>query len=333
MCHNETEIRRSEIVFTKESKILVTGASGLLGHALVQYLNENGYSHVKAISSIDVDLLDYQKTIKVFRETYKPEYVFHLAGAVYGIGGNLREPGRIFLENTLINTHVVEACRVAGVKKVVAIGSICAYPSPSISNPIKEEDVFFGEPHPGERAYGQSKRAMLAQLEAYQPSGLDFAFVLSSNLYGPYDHFDLETGHVIPSLIRKFYESSLSGEPVQLWGDGVSRRDIVHSWDAAQALEKIMLNISGRVNLATGVMTSIREVAEILADISGVGNNYHFDVTKPKGHEFPAISIDRLNTCGFKPQFSVKTGLENVYQWYAENETIASKKIGMRNVV
>lgn len=306
-------------MFEKHSKIVVTGASGLLGHALTSYLGTQGYENVAAISSRDVDLLSFDSTVEAFCDKHRPDYVFHLAGAVYGIGGNLREPGRIFLENTLINTHVIEATRRANVKKIVAVGSICAYPTPGVPGPLREENLFMGEPHPAERAYGQAKRAMLAQLEAYRPSGLDFAYVISSNLYGPHDHFNLETGHVIPSLIRKFYESSRSGRPVILWGDGTSRRDIVHSHDAAAALVAAMLGLEGRINLATGTMTSIREIAEILSDISGVGDNFSFDTSKPKGHEFEAISTDKLESIGFVPSFTVRSGLADVYAWYADN--------------
>ena len=318
-------------MFSKDSRILITGGSGMLGHALTAYLRNSGYENVTSLSSKDLDLLSYGDTVDAFCERYKPDYVFHLAGAVYGIGGNLREPGRIFLENTLINTHVIEAARRAGVKKIVAVGSICAYPSP-VTGMIREENLFMGEPHPGERAYGQAKRAMLAQLEAYEPSGLDFAYVISSNLYGPHDHFDLETGHVIPSLVRKFYESAQSGEPVMLWGDGSSRRDIMHSRDAAAALTRVMENGTGRINMATGTMTSIREIAEILGEISGVGDNYRFDTTKPKGHEFEGIATERLEATGFRPAFTVRTGLEDVYQWYSANEETARKGLRGKNV-
>lgn len=309
----------------KDSRILITGGSGLLGSALTLKLKEAGYSSCFAPTSRELDLLSFEKTARAFCETFAPDYVFHLAGAVYGIGGNLREPARIFLENTLINTHVVEAARRAGVKKIVAMGSICAYPSPYSDGDLVEDRLFFGEPHPGERAYGQSKRALLAQLEAYASSGLDYAFAISSNLYGPNDHFNLETGHVIPSLIRKFYEAAQNKTDVVVWGDGLSRRDIMHSWDAAAALIEIMRGWVGRINLATGRMLAIREIAEILGRISGLGKEPRFDLTKPRGHEFPGINIDRLTTIGFRSSFTTEEGLEHAYRWYAEHANNARK--------
>lgn len=303
----------------RNSRILITGGTGLLGTALMLKLRQAGFTSCMALSSRDLDLLSFDATVRAFCDKFRPDYVYHLAGAVYGIGGNLREPGRIFLENTLINTHVVEASRRAGVRKIVAMGSICAYPSPPLSGALVEEEIFFGEPHPGERAYGQAKRAMLAQLEAYLASRLDYAFAISTNLYGPNDHFNLETGHVIPSLIRKFYEASKTGGDVVVWGDGQSKRDIMHSWDAAEALIAIMDQVTGRVNLATGRMLTIAEIAQILRNISGIDQKLKFDVSKPKGHEFPMINVDRLHATGFRPAFTAEHGLEHAYRWYANN--------------
>ena len=304
----------------RNSRILVTGGSGLLGSALTLKLQEAGFISCVSLSSKDLNLLSYDATLQAFCDRFRPEYVFHLAGAVYGIGGNLREPGRIFLENTLINTHVVEASRRAGTKKIVAMGSICAYPSPPVvDGSLHEEHLFFGEPHPGERAYGQAKRAMLAQIEANHLSGMDYAFAISTNLYGPNDHYNLETGHVIPSLIRKFYEALYSGDDVVIWGDGLSKRDIMHSWDAAQALIDIMQFASGRVNLATGRMLTIYEIAQILGEISGIKQRWKFDASKPRGHEFPCSNVDRLRAIGFRPSFSAEQGLAHAFRWYSEN--------------
>ena len=306
-------------------RVFITGGSGLLGNALVTVLRDLGFSALMAPSSKELNLLSFEDTRKALAE-YKPDYVFHLAGAVYGLGGNLRNPGNIYLQNTLMNTHVVEAARQAGVRKIVAMGSICAYPTPPLEpGPLRETALFFGEPHGDERAYGQSKRAMLAQLEAYEKGGLDYAFAISTNLYGPWDHFNLETGHVVPSLVRKFYEASVSDEEVVLWGDGLSKRDILHSRDAARGLISIVKHARGRVNLATGRMLAIREIAEILGDISGVGRRYRFDTSKPKGHEFAGINIDRLKATGFEPSFTAQTGLADVYRWYAENSLSARK--------
>jgi len=310
-----------------ETRITITGGSGLVGRALRELLKQRGCTNVTALSSSDLDLLQHDATITAFRERLRPEVVFHLAGTVLGLGGNLREPGRMFVENTLINAHVIEGSRLSKVRKIVGMGSICAYPFPPRSDgTLREADLFFGEPHPGERAYGHAKRAMLAQLEAYQSSyGMDYAFAISTNLYGPHDRFNLDNGHVIPSLIRKFFEAAQSGRTVELWGDGSSTRDFMSSSDAARALVTIMESLSGRVNLATGVMSSIRDVARHLGDISGVRDRIRFDTGKPKGHEFAGIDVSRLRGAGFAPTVSLRDGLEATYRWYAVNHQSARR--------
>jgi GDP-L-fucose synthase len=304
-----------------DTRITITGGSGLVGHALREVLAQRGCHNVVAPTSREINLLERDAVLAAFRDRLQPEVVFHLAGTVLGLGGNLREPARMFVENTLINAHVIEGSRLAGARKIVAMGSICAYPFPPRSpGPLQEDDLFFGEPHPGERAYGHAKRGMLAQLEAYQASyGVDYAFAISTNLYGPADRFNLENGHVIPSLIRKFYEAAQSGQAVELWGDGSSTRDFMFSSDAARALVTIMDSLSGRVNLATGIMSSIRDVARHLGEISGVRDRIRFDTTKPKGHEFAGIDIGRLRNAGFSPAISLRDGLEVTYRWYAAN--------------
>jgi GDP-L-fucose synthase len=309
----------------KESRVLITGGSGLLGHALENALRMEGCRNVIALSSRDLNLLDREATISMVTDTYRPQYVFHLAGTVFGLGGNLREPGRIFEQNTLMSLHIIEAARLSGAQKVVGMGSICAYPFPPRSRgPLVEEDLLFGEPHPGERAYGHAKRAMLAQLEAYQSSyGMDYAFAISTNLYGPHDRFNIENGHVIPSLIRKFFEAAETGKTVELWGDGTSTRDFMHVDDAARALIAIMKCVSGRINLATGTMSTIGSVAEILGDVSGVGHRVRFDSAMPKGHEFHGIDVSKLRETGFSAARSLEQGLRSTYEWYSRNHLTA----------
>lgn len=299
----------------RNSRILVTGGSGLLGTALASALSQQGYTSVISLSSKDQDLIRYEETVKAWCDIYRPEYVFHLAGSVFGLGGNLSQPAEIFLRNVLINTHVVEASLRAGVRKLVAMGSICAYPSPR-AGMLRETDVFLGEPGTGERAYGQAKRALLAHLEACA-GRMEFAFPLSTNLYGSNDRFNSENGHVVPSLIRKFFEAEQSGDVVQVWGDGSSSRDFMHAQDAAEALIVIMDRLEGRVNLATGRMTTIRELVGMLGQLSGVGDRVRFDTTKPKGHHFDGISVERLASIGFSPRRTLEEGLAETYRWYA----------------
>jgi GDP-L-fucose synthase len=309
----------------KDSKILVTGGSGVIGMALVQELRDSGYQQVCAPTISDCDFTDYQTTLKYFK-SYKPEYVFHLAAAVYGIVGNLRNKGISFLNNVLINTHVVEACRQVNVKKITAMGSACVYPYPSPGMPLSEDMIWAGEPHFSEDSYAHAKRAMLAQLNAYKESyGTNFAFVVSGNLYGPNDRFDLEHGHVIPSLVRKFYEAKCSGGQVSVWGDGSAQRDFLYSEDAAKALLAIMQKIDGPVNMGSGVVVAIKDVVNCLAKYIGLEDRVVWDKTKPNGQDYRAYELSKLANAGFKPQFSLEQGLQKTYDWYAAHAATANK--------
>ncbi|OYW20449.1 MAG: hypothetical protein B7Z52_02285 [Burkholderiales bacterium 12-64-5] len=164
-----------------------------------------------------------------------------MAGFVRGIMGNMESKAESFLKNLLINTHVIDAAQTVGVKKIVAMGTVAAYPDPAPAYPITEDMIWSGAPHTSENSYGQAKRAMLAMLQAYQESyGLPFVFAISTNLYGPYDNFDVKHGHVIPSLIRKFYEAKCDGGTVTVWGDGSAQRDFMYIDDTAAALVACM---------------------------------------------------------------------------------------------
>jgi GDP-L-fucose synthase len=308
-----------------DSRIVITGGTGLVGTALTTLLREQGYRNVVAASSAMCNLLDWQETRAFFLEQ-RPDYVVHLAARVYGIMGNMRNKGSSFLDNTLINTHTVEAARLAGVRKIVAMGSGCVYPYPSPGVPLTEDMVWSGAPHPSEDSYAHSKRAMLAQLVAYQEQyDLPYAFVISGNLYGPHDKFDPEFGHVTPSLVRKFHEARLSGSDVIVWGHGTARRDFTYSDDCARALLSIMQSVQGSVNLGSGSVHAIREVVDGLAAITGLTGRVVWDAGKPDGQDHRAYDLSRLFATGFRPQVSLEEGLRRTYEWYAAAATSARK--------
>jgi GDP-L-fucose synthase len=301
--------------------IVVTGGGGLLGTALCSELSRSGFKNVAAPSRSDLNLTDYKKVLAYFART-QPTHVFHLAAAVYGVQGNLDHAGQSFLNNTLINTHVVEACRLAKVEKVLCMGSVCAYPYPPPSGRLlREDEIFSGRPHFAEAAYGHAKRAMLAQLEAYDISySLAYAYVLSTNLFGPNDTFDTQNGHVIPSLVRKFHEAA-SGERevVEVWGDGSSMRDFMYISDAAKCLVSIMQAHTGPINMGTGVMRPIADVVRILGQISGQSSRVVYNTTRPKGHDCAGWDTEQLRATGFRPSISLEEGLELTYKWYQAN--------------
>jgi GDP-L-fucose synthase len=306
-------------------RILITGGTGLVGTALQEKLVAEGYENVYTLSSKECDLTNLEKTVTFF-ELVKPNYVYHLAAAVYGIMGNMSNKAMVFLRNILINTHVLEASRLAGIKKVVAMGSASSYPYPPPELPLSEKIFWMGEPHHSENSYGHAKRSMLAQLNAYQESyGMEFAFVISTNLYGPNDKFDSEFGHVIPSLIRKFYEAKMKGSNVNIWGDGSACRDFLYASDAAEALMLIMKRISGVVNMASGTVSSIKEVVDHLSTHVGMKNHVVWDPSKPNGQEYRSFDLSRLATVGFVPKISLKKGLSQAYMWYENNVHLARK--------
>ena len=302
-------------------RIVVTGASGLVGKNLVSYLTAQGYKNVISVTSADCDLTDWGAT-KAFFENAKPTHVFHMAGHVFGLMGNMRDQGRAFLQNQLINTNVVEAGKQVAINKIVAMGTVAMYPYPMPSDPLREDTIWMGEPHGSERGYGHAKRGMLAQLDLYHESyGLDYAVALSTNLYGPHDRFNIETGHVIPSLIRKFYEAKNSGGTVTVWGDGSPVRDFIYIDDTVRALDAIMQNGTGAINLATGITHSIHETATILADYTGVPITW--DATKPNGQVHRAYDISKISALGFTAKTDLATGLQLTYDWYAANAATA----------
>ncbi|MFA6408873.1 MAG: NAD-dependent epimerase/dehydratase family protein [Gammaproteobacteria bacterium] len=309
----------------KENKILITGGKGLVATALYNCLIGQGYKNVKSIDIEECDLTDYKATIEYF-EKYQPEYVFHLAGAIFGIMGNMKNKAISFLCNTLINTHVVEASHRVKVQKIVAMGTGCVYPYPSPGLPLKEDMVWLGAPHEAENSYAHSKRAMLAQLNAYKESyNMDFSFVISANLYGPNDKFDINYGHVVPSLVRKFYEAKNSGTSVVIWGNGSAKRDFLYSSDMANALVLAMHKVSGPVNIGSGNIYSIKDIVVELANYTNMLDKIEWDATKPNGQDYRSYCLDKIFLAGFRPSVTMQEGLRQTYDWYVANSSEARK--------
>lgn len=300
------------------SRILITGANGLVGSALTQHLLNMGYANIIPLTRSDCDLTNASETEAIFRFS-KPQYVFHAAARVYGILGNMENKGVSFFDNVSINTNVVEASRKVGVAKITVMGTGAVYPYPPPQLPLREETIFDGRPHPSENSYAQAKRAMLAMLESYHESyGLEWAYVVSCNLYGPRDKFDTRGGHVIPSLIKKFHNCVANGEPVQIWGDGSAQRDFMYVEDVADAVHLIMQNGSGPINLGSGKVYSIREVVEALEAVTGQ-KKIAWDSTMPNGQEYRAYDLSKLNALGFSTKFSLHEGIQKTWNWYCEN--------------
>jgi GDP-L-fucose synthase len=300
------------------STVVVTGANGLAGSAACAHLASQGYE-VIPVTRKDGDLRDGEQCYDAFRKNHSSvDFVFHAAATVYGIAGNMQNQGKSIYDNTLINTNVIETCRLLGVKKIVAMGTNAIYPWPPVL-PYDTADIFEGRPHDMEAAYGHAKRHMLAMLEAY---GIDFAYLVSGNLYGPRDTFNTETGHVLPSLVKKFYDATLyeAGPGVSVWGDGTATRDFLYSGDLARIVQMAIEKpeFAGPVNIGSGQTASIQYVCKRLSSVSGVDyGRVHYDTSKPTGRPDCYADLSALTSLGFKRNWRLAEGLKETYDWYA----------------
>ena len=315
----------------KSDTILVTGAGGLVGSHVVDLLKAEGFGNVAALTHRDCDLTNFARTRDVFVDVL-PKYVFHAAAVVYGIMGNMNNQGRSFLDNTRINCSVIDAAKEVGVEKITVMGTGAVYPAPPKSLPLKESEIFDGRPDPHEAGYGHAKRGMLAMLEAYETSyGLEWAYIVSCNLFGPRDKFDPVNGHVTPALVRKFFEAKRDGTPVTIWGDGSAQRDFLYVKDAARVGLLAMEKINGPVNMGSGNVYHIRDVVDALSEISGV-TDVRWDASKPNGQPYRGYDLTKLALAGFQPEYTIPCGLKETWDWYVEQRRMdaALDKIGVK---
>jgi GDP-L-fucose synthase len=261
----------------------------------------------------------------MFRDA-QPELVFHLAAEVGGIGANRANPGRYWYANLMMGAHVLELARIHETRKVVVAGTVCGYPKHA-PVPFREEDLWNGYPEETNAPYGVAKKSILVGAQAYREQyGLDAIFLLPANLYGPRDNFDLETSHVIPALIRKMVDSS---DEVVLWGDGTPTREFLYVDDCAEALLLAAERYDGAdpVNLGTGVETSIRELAETIADLTGFQGEIVWDTSMPNGQPRRSLDATRARELfGFQAHTTLRDGLERTIEWYRAHASVAAAR-------
>lgn len=299
------------------SSVLVTGASGVIGTATVRVLEGAGY-RVTAVSSVDGDLRDAAVAASIVQNA-APDAIVHLAARVGGLMGNAGSQGQMYLDNVLINTNVIEAARRAEVRKVVAMGSVAVYPD-GIDLPMRESDIWQGAPHESEAGYAHAKRSMLAQLDAYRKQyGLEFAFAVCTNLFGPNDRYDEARGHVLPSLMSKFHRGVTKGEPVTVWGTGTATRDFLYSRDAADALRTLLEQGDGVYNVASGNHVTIKQLVDELIAVTGYAGEVTWDRTKPDGQASRGYDITKLAALGWAPQTPLPAALAETWEWYLAN--------------
>jgi len=295
-------------------RVLVTGGGGFLGSHLVERLRADGIEPIVARRG-DYDLTREADTARLFADA-RPELVFHLAAEVGGIGANRANPGRYWYANLMMGAHVLEQARLNGVPKLVLTGTVCAYPKLA-PVPFREETLWDGYPEETNAPYGVAKKSLLVGAQAYREQyGTNAIFLLPTNLYGPGDNFDLETSHVIPALIRKMSESP---DEVVLWGDGSPTREYLYVDDCVEGLLLAARRYDGPdpVNLGTGVETSIRETAELVAELVGFEGEILWDTSKPNGQPRRTLDPSRAKELfGFEARTPLREGLERTIAWY-----------------
>ncbi len=298
-------------------KTLVTGGGGFLGSHLVERLKTDGQD-VAVARRAEYDLTSWDEAERLFRAV-QPERVFHVAGEVGGIGANRASPGRFWYANLMMGTHVLELSRSHDVDKLVIVGTVCAYPK-FAQVPFREDDLWSGYPEETNAPYGVAKKSILVGAQAYREQyGLNSIFLLPANLYGPRDNFDLKTSHVIPDLIRKMLESR---ERVVLWGDGSPTREFLFVDDCVEGLVLAADRYNGAdpINLGTGDEISIRELAELIGELTRFEGEIEWDSSMPNGQPRRSLDASRARELfGFEAKTGLREGLERTIAWYRQH--------------
>jgi GDP-L-fucose synthase len=310
-------------------RVLITGGSGFLGRQVVSAFERHGCRDIIVVRKAQYDLTREPDVQRLFSEK-RPQVVIHLAAVVGGIGANRENPGRFFYQNVMMGALTMEHARLAGVEKFVGVGTICAYPKLA-PIPFLERDLWNGYPEETNAPYGIAKKMLLVQGQAYREQyGFNAVHLLPVNLYGPHDNFDPSSSHVIPALVRKCLEAvEAKASEVVCWGTGNATREFLYVEDCAEAivLAAKKYDQPEPVNLGAGFEISIRDLAELVAELSGFGGRLVFDRTKPDGQPRRSLDVTRArNSFGFSATTDFRTGLKRTVEWYkAERARQAAK--------
>jgi len=309
------------------ARVAITGGTGFLGSYVVEGLRARGAGEIFPLASRDYDLVRPGSAEKMLEEL-QPTLVIHLAARVGGILANQKNPGRFFYENLMMGTQLIEAARTHRLPKLVALGTICAYPK-FAPVPFKEEDIWNGYPEETNAPYGLAKKMMLVQSQAYREQyGLNSCVLFPVNLYGARDNFDLESSHVIPALIRKCVEAQARGDAeIPVWGDGSASREFLHARDAAEGilLACERYDSSDPVNLGAGFEITIRDLAELIQRLTGYTGRLRWDTSRPNGQPRRKLDVEKAKAFGFSARIGFEEGLRETIDWYRAHQVKGSR--------
>ncbi len=299
-------------------RIVVTGGAGFLGGPVCRRLRDRGCENVVVPRRSEYDLTREQDVQRLYEDT-RPDVVLHLAAEVGGIAANMDNPGRFFYANLAMALHLIEHARINGIGMFVQIGTVCAYPKHT-PVPFKEDDLWNGYPEETNAPYGIAKKAALVMLDGYRRQyGLNSAYVLPVNLYGPGDNFDVHTSHVIPALVRRFIEAAARGdETVDCWGSGTISREFLYVDDAAEGVVRAAERMQEPVpiNLGTGNEIRIKDLAELIARLCGFEGGIRWDTSKPDGQARRCLDTSRAaNLLDWKAEVDFEQGLQRTIDW------------------
>ncbi|WP_205508588.1 GDP-L-fucose synthase [Longitalea arenae] len=310
----------------KSDKIYIAGHRGMVGSAIVRKLQKEGFNNLLLRTSAELDLRN-QLAVNDFLNQEKPDYVFIAAAKVGGILANNTYRAEFIYDNIILQSNIIHASWLNGVKKLMFLGSSCIYPKLA-PQPLKEEYLLTGELEATNEPYAIAKIAGIKMCDAYRAQyGCNFISVMPTNLYGPNDNYSLETSHVLPALIRKFHEAKLNNEPsVIMWGTGTPRREFLHADDLADACYFLMqeFNEPGFVNIGTGEDIMIRDLALLVKDIVGYNGNIEHDLSKPDGTPRKLMDVQKLHKLGWKARIDLREGIEKVYHEFSQQYVAGS---------
>jgi GDP-L-fucose synthase len=306
-------------------KIIITGGSGFLGSHLVEKFVGQGMprENIFVPRRQDYDLRYERDVMTMFRDFPGADQVIHLAANVGGIGYNMENPAALFYDNLMMGTFMIEQARLFGIKKFVAVGTICAYPK-FTPVPFREDDLWSGYPEETNAPYGLAKKMMLVQAQACrQQHGWNAIYLLPVNLYGPRDNFNPASSHVIPALIKKIHDATVQSQPfIEVWGTGSASREFLFVEDAAEGLLLAAQNYDkgDPVNLGSGMEITIRQLVETLCRLMGYTGEVRWDNTKPDGQPRRCLDVSRAEReFGFKAKTGFEEGLRRTIEWYRKN--------------